>query len=382
MELVFFLLIFLIFYTFIGYPISLMILDKLINPKKINIDENYEPFISIIIAAHNEEDVIEKKLNNLINIDYNKEKFEIIISSDNSTDDTNNIVKNFIDKNKEFDITLYDVKERKGKTNAQNEAVKISKGEVLVFSDANSILKCDSVKELIKYISDEDVAYVCGKLEYTNSETSESSSAESSYWNYDLFMRRIESKFGSITAGNGAIYAIKKTDYVEFDPIKCHDSAMPVAAVLNNKRAIYNENSIAYEKAGETTEDEFKRKIRMSRDILSVFFENTKKYNFIRYTYFSYFYFCHRTLRNLLFLFHILIFILNIHLFSINLFYKALFVIQILFYSSVFTCKILNFKILYLFNYYIITLLAQLLGALNQMRGRSKSFWDKACSTR
>lgn len=384
MELVFFLLILLIFYTFIGYPISLIILDKFVNPKEINIDENYEPFISIIIAAHNEEEVIEKKLNNLIDIDYNRDKFEIIISSDNSTDKTNNIVNRFIKEHKLYNILLYDVKERKGKTNAQNEAVRISRGEVLVFSDANSILKSNAIKELIKFISDENVAYVCGRLKYINSEVSSTSNAENTYWNYDLFMRKIESKLGSITAGNGAIYAIKKSEYIEFDSIKCHDSAMIVEVVLNGKRAVYNENSIAFEKAGEVIEDEFRRKIRMFRDILSTYFENIRKYNFLKYKLFSYFYFCHRTLRNSLFIIHFLVFILNIFLIKRSLLFSSLFFVQVVFILLAISSKVfnINIKLCYLCYYYLITLMAQFIGIINQLTGKSKPTWEKASSTR
>ena len=214
MNIIFFISMFLIFYAFIGYPISLIILNKLGKGKMLNIDKKYEPFISIIIPAHNEENVIENKLKNLIELEYPRNKVEIIIASDNSRDNTDLIVKNFINNNKEENIMLYEVDDRKGKTNAQNEAVRISNGEIIIFSDANSILKKDSLRELVKFMSDETVAYVSGQLVYTNGDISNTSNAESTYWNYDLFMREVESKFGSITAGNGAIYAIRKSNYV------------------------------------------------------------------------------------------------------------------------------------------------------------------------
>ena len=120
MKFLFFISIFFIFYSFIGYPLSLIILDKLGKGKMLNLDKEYEPFISIIIPAHNEESVIEKKLKNIISLKYPKNKLEIIIASDNSSDNTNMIVKNFIRANKEENIILYEVNERKGKTNAQN----------------------------------------------------------------------------------------------------------------------------------------------------------------------------------------------------------------------------------------------------------------------
>jgi cellulose synthase/poly-beta-1,6-N-acetylglucosamine synthase-like glycosyltransferase len=375
---------FLIFYAFIGYPGSLIILNKLGKGKKLVVDDNYQPTVSIIIPAHNEESVIENKLKNLISLEYPNEKLEIIIASDNSSDRTNDIVKSFCETNKDKNVSLYEVNERKGKTNAQNEAVDICNGEIIVFSDANSILKTNSIKELVKFMSDEIVAYVSGKLVYTNEEASNTSNAEASYWNYDLFMREVESKFGSITAGNGAIYAIRKSDYVNFDPIKSHDSAMPIESVLMGKRAVYNKNAVAYEKAGETGKDEFKRKVRMARYILNVHYEKLEKYNFFKYGWFSYFYFCHRHLRNSLFILHIILFVSNLFIMRDNLLFLVTEIGQIIFYLISISYTLLKFKnkLMYIPYYYSLTIYAQLVGAIRQVTGRSKAFWEKAETTR
>lgn len=384
MKIVFLVSMFLILHAFIGYPLSLIILNKFLKVNKLNIDKEYEPYISIIIPAHNEESVIENKLKNLIELEYPSNKVEIIIASDNSTDNTNKIVTKFIRNNKEENITLYEVHERKGKTNAQNEAVRACNGEIIIFSDANSMLKEDSLIELVKFMSDETVAYVSGQLVYTNGDTSNSSNTESTYWNYDLFMREVESKFGSITAGNGAIYAIRKSDYVEFDPIKCHDSEMPIESVLMRKRAVYNKKAIAYEKAGETSEDEFKRKVRMARYILNVHFERLDKYNFFIHGWFSYFYFCHRHLRNSLFILHTTLFISNLFIMNENIIFMLTGIGQIIFYLIAIGYKILNLnnRLTYIPYYYSLTIYAQLVGAYRQISGKSKPFWEKANSTR
>ncbi|MFR3559783.1 MAG: glycosyltransferase family 2 protein [Paraclostridium sordellii] len=384
MKILFFISLFLIFYAFIGYPISLIILNKIGKGKNLKINDNYEPRVSIIIPAHNEEHVIEKKLNNLVCLDYPSSKLEIIVASDNSCDNTEYIVKNFIEKNYDKNIALHRVKERMGKTNAQNEAVDISNGEILIFSDANSILDKRAIKELVKSMSDKDVVYVSGKLVYINKTISNSTRSESRYWSYDLFMREIESKFGSITAGNGAIYAIRKSNYIYFDPIKCHDSAMPIESVLMNKRAIYNDKAIAYEKAGENSRDEFKRKVRMAREILSIHYEKLEKYNFFKYGWFSYFYFCHRHLRNSLFILHIILFISNMLLIKENYIFMIIGASQIIFYLTSLIYYILNLKnkIMYIPYYYSLTIYAQLIGAIRQLSGKSKPFWEKADSTR
>ncbi len=343
-----------------------------------------KPSVTIIIPAHNEETVIENKLINLINLNYPAELVEIIIASDNSTDKTNEIVTSFIENNRNHIIKLYKVQQRKGKTNAQNEAVKIAKGEILVFSDANAMLDSEAVNYLVSSFISKDIVYVTGRLQYVNNLEFASSNTENNYWQYDLFMRQIESDIQTITAGNGAIYAIRRIDYVDFNPIACHDSAMPIFAGINQKRAIYNSNAVAYEKAGETSGDEFKRKVRMNREILTFIFGNIKKYNVFKNGWFSYFYLGHRTLRYSLFLFHLSALITNLILSIENKFYLITFVLQILFYFLA-GCKLIfgfNHKIFYYPYYYTMTIAAQLVGAMRQISGRSKPFWDKAETTR
>lgn len=382
-KIVFILSVFLIFYTFVGYPISLYVINFFMKPKEYQ-KNDIEPYISIIISAHNEEKVILQKLKNLTELDYPRNKYEIIIASDNSTDNTNKIVKKAIKDYKENDIYLYEVKERQGKTNAQNEAVNKAKGEILVFSDANSIIDKKAIKYLISSFINEDIIYVSGRLMYVNSLDNLTSSTESNYWNYDLFMREIESNIKTITAGNGALYAIKKNEYVHFDPIKSHDSAMPLAAALNNKKALYNSKAIAFEKAGETTNEEFQRKVRMNRIILSWIFGDFKKYNIFKYGWFSYFYFCHRTLRYSLFILHFTLLISNVILLNESVLMKIIFTLQLLFYAIALLGNKINFKskIWYYPHYYFMTILAQSIGAKKQLFGKSKPFWEKAESTR
>lgn len=374
-----------IFYTFIGYPFSLYLLEKILKEQRVekwNKEEEF-PKITYIIAAYNEEKNIKQKLENTILLNYPQDKLEIIVASDGSTDKTNDIVKRFIKERNRVDIKLYEVKKRKGKTNAQNEAIAISKGEVIVFSDANSIWEKEALKNLILNFKDSRIDYVCGKLEYINSLENITSNAENTYWNYDLWLRKIESNLLSITAGNGAIYAIK-ADKIEIIPeIECHDGIYPTISVLKGRRAIYEEKAVAYEKAGENISDEFKRKVRMGRGILSAKYSNLQKYNFFKTGIFSYFYFCHRYLRYSLYLFHIFIYISNIFLLE-NKFYLYIFILQNLFYLLAILGNYLNikYKILYLPYYYMMTVAAQLIAVIKSILGLNKPFWEKAESTR
>jgi len=374
---------FLIFWAMIGYPMSIMMIGKIIKKRKVSKNAKYTPRVSVLIVAHNEEKVIEEKLNNVCKLDYDKKKLEIVVASDNSSDSTNEIVEDFITKNPTKNIRLYKTVERKGKTNAQNEAVRTIDSEIIIFTDANSMLKANSVKELVASFSTDDISYVSGRLVYVNSAVNETSQMENTYWDMDTRIRDIESRLQTITAGNGALYACRRSDYFEFDPIKCHDSAMPLYYALKHKRAIVNHEAIAYEKAGENVEDEFKRKVRMARIVLSSIVPDIRIFNVFKYKWFSYFYFGHRTCRYLLWLLHPVVFISNMFLLD-QLIYFIAFVLQCAFYLSALISAIFKnrIKILSMPYYYVMTVVAQLIGVKNVLTGQAKPFWEKAESTR
>lgn len=148
-KILFYISAFIIFWAMIGYPISLKVLNLIYKSRKIEKDFNHQPTVTVMVVVHNEEKVILEKLKNIIELDYPKEKIEFLISSDNSTDRTNEIVKEFIAENSNFNIRLYEVKKRMGKTNAQNEAQKTVTTECLVMTDANSMMDRNAVKELM-----------------------------------------------------------------------------------------------------------------------------------------------------------------------------------------------------------------------------------------
>jgi cellulose synthase/poly-beta-1,6-N-acetylglucosamine synthase-like glycosyltransferase len=149
---------FIIFWAMIGYPISLKILYHIIKPVSLKKDYSFCPSVTILVVAHNEEKVIQNKLENLKQLVYPIENLKILVSSDNSTDKTNSIVESFIKKNQEYNVKLYKVRERKGKTNAQNEAVKTVETEFVVLTDANSMFDSQALNELMASFSSNEVA--------------------------------------------------------------------------------------------------------------------------------------------------------------------------------------------------------------------------------
>ncbi len=382
---VFLLSAFIVVYAMVGYPLLLKLLDKLLKPKPIQKIVDYEPTVTYMIVAHNEEAVIEKKLENAIQLDYSKEKMQILVASDNSSDSTNSIVESFIEKHPERNIVLYCSKEHKGKTNAQNEAQKKATGEILVLTDANTILRLDAIKQMVSSFSSEEIVYVCGKLVYSNSDDNLTSNSESTYWDMDLSMRDIESRIWTITAGNGALYACRNNLYIDFEPISCHDSIMPFTYSKQGKRALFNPDAIAVEKAGETYEDEYKRKVRMNRDLFDMLSWGFSVLNPFKYRWFGIFYFGHRTCRYLIWAAHILLLIssLGLALGGVTIFW-VVFGLQIGFFllAAIAIKSNANTSIIRMVGYYGMTVFAQINAVWNILTGKAKPTWEKAESTR
>jgi cellulose synthase/poly-beta-1,6-N-acetylglucosamine synthase-like glycosyltransferase len=213
------------------------------------------PTVALVIAAHNEEDVIEAKLENALALDYPREKLRIIVASDASNDRTDELVRAYADRGVELSVCP-----RGGKVNAQNVTVRGLDSEVFAFSDANCAWAPDALTRLVRAFGDPDVAYVCGRLRL---QTPEGTNQEGVYWRYELWLRAQESRMSSVTGGNGSIYAVRREAYIDVDPRFGHDLSFPYRMVENGTRAVYVADAVASEKMTTDLEDEFRRKVRM-----------------------------------------------------------------------------------------------------------------------
>jgi cellulose synthase/poly-beta-1,6-N-acetylglucosamine synthase-like glycosyltransferase len=210
------------------------------------------PTVTLIVAAHNEEAVIARRIENLRALDYPADRLEIVVTSDASTDATEELAA--------AAGARVVGNRRGGKVAAQNRAVREVSSDVVAFTDANSTWAPDALKTLVRAFADPEVAYVCGRL---NVQTDDGSNQEGLYWRYELGVREAESRLDSVTGGNGSIYAVRRSDYVEVDPRFGHDLSLPYLMVQRGRRAVYEPQANAFEKATPTTEDEYRRKVRM-----------------------------------------------------------------------------------------------------------------------
>ena len=214
-------------------------------------DDAHLPTVALVIAAHDEERVIGERLDNALALDY--PGLEIVVSLDGSTDGTRAIVEG-------YGVTLID-NPRAGKVPAQNAAVRATSSDVVAFSDANSMWEPDALRRLVRRFADPEVGYVCGRLRLIEPGTGRN--VEGQYWRYELWLRALESRLGSITAGNGAIYAVRRSAYVELEPGQSHDIGLPFRLRRAGLRSLYEPEAVASELSAPTTSAEWERKVRM-----------------------------------------------------------------------------------------------------------------------
>ena len=223
--------------------------------RRVRRDDDYLPSVTVIVAAWNEEAVIEQRLENLLELEYPAEKLELVVASDASTDRTDELVARFADRG----VKLVRCP-RGGKVAAQNYTVPQTGGELLAFSDANSRWAPDALRTLVRNFADPDVAYACGHVLL---DRAEGGNREGAYWRYEGWLRQSESRLGSVTGGNGPIYAVRRADYVDVDTRFGHDLSFPYLMVQRGRRAVYDPAALAFEKPTPTNEIEFRRKVRM-----------------------------------------------------------------------------------------------------------------------
>jgi cellulose synthase/poly-beta-1,6-N-acetylglucosamine synthase-like glycosyltransferase len=242
-------------WTHVGYPLAAALLARFRN-RPVH-KEDIEPTVTFIVAAHDEEVVIEQRLENLRALEYPSDRLEIVVVSDGSTDRTNALVQSAAARDSR--VRLLTVP-RAGKTAAQDSAVQATSGEILAFSDANTHWREDALRKLVRNFADPDVAYVCGRHFY---EQADGTNREWVYARFEGWLRGNESRLGSITGGVGPIYAVRRDDYVELDPRVGHDIVLPYLFVQRSRRAVVEPEAVAWEKPAQDMKDEYQRKLRM-----------------------------------------------------------------------------------------------------------------------
>jgi glycosyltransferase involved in cell wall biosynthesis len=352
-------------WTHLGYPALAWVVSRL--SKRPVRKGGEQPTVTFIVAAHNEEDVIERRVANLLALDYPAEKLEIVVASDASTDGTNEIVERIAAREPRVRLIRCP---RGGKVAAQNLAVRETSGEILAFSDANSLWAAPALRKIVRNFADPEVGYVFGQHRY---EAPDGTNRESAYMRFETWLRARESEIGSTTGGYGSIYSVRRSDYVEVDPRFGHDLALPYVMVQRRRRAVYEPEAIVFEKPSRDIEDEFRRKVRMFEHCWLIVLRG-KMLRGLDPMYFIQIV-SHRHLRYATGILHVLLLASNIVLIGQGLVYKIALALQLAFLAAAAARPGLP-------RYYVLVTWATLLALLRYVRFGVPAVWEKAEGTR
>ena len=359
-------------YTYFLFP-AILALRALFCKKTIR-TRDHTPRVSLIIVAYNEVDVIKKKLDNVFSLNYPKELLEVIVASDGSDDGTNELVKNYEAPR----LQLLELP-RQGKNRALNAAVNRAEGEILVFTDADSILAPDALRNLLAPLASPDVGGVSGDYRYPRDISR--NSGENSYWGYDRNLKRFQSRAGSITSVTGALYAISRCLFRQVPNGVTDDFFVCSQVPSAHRRLIFEPKAVAYGPISESMEEEFLRKVRVvTRGLRSVW---TMRHllNPFRYGFYSLQLFTHKVLRRLMVVPLLILSICAPVLWSANNFYLLVTVLQIGFGSAAMTGFLLRrrrigrLKPFALASFFVMVNTATALALLNLVRGLDYDVW-------
>ncbi|MFL5782586.1 MAG: glycosyltransferase [Thermoleophilaceae bacterium] len=367
----------LIVYTHVGYPLLLWLLARAKRTRAARPTEGTPP-LSLIVAARNEEAVIADKVRNALALEYPRDRLQVIVASDGSTDAT-------AARARAAGADLVLELPQRGKVRTQDAGVEAATGEVLVFSDANTRLEPDAARRLVAAL-EPGVGYVCGHVHFTGEDPpyrgAGGANEEGAYWRYETAVRALESRLGSVTAGNGGLYATRRESYVVVDARMGHDLSLPFNMVKRGWRAVYEPRARGVEKMTPTTEDEYRRKRRMmSRTWLILLRSGILSPRGYGPLY-ALQVVSHRLLRYLTPFLHLIAFAANIALLGHGWVYAVTLGLQLALLAAAALARLIPGRPLRLARYYVLVTAAPAAGLWDSLRHPVSAGWEKAEGTR
>lgn len=373
-ELVFILSVAVIAYTYAGYPIMLRLLSSLFGRPTRQAD--ITPAVSIIIAAYNEEDAIAAKIENTLSLDYPVEKLQIIVTSDCSTDRTDDIVRSYASRG----VLLHRQPDRLGKTSAQNSAVKVATGEILFFSDATTIYKPDTLSKIVRNFADTQVGAVTGSVVYVDPATTSVGAGCRSYWSYEFFLKESESRLSSLIGVCGCLYAVRRSSYVRLAQDMNSDFVTAIEVHLQGLRTVYEPEAISIEDTNLRGREEFRMRVRVIERTMNALHRYREVLSIGRHGLFAFQMISHKVMRYAVSIFLISAFASNYLLLNRSEIFHLTFLLQAALYSAAvlgWAADRLGLSIGPLSIPYYFTLgnLAALVAFVKFMRGETNVVW-------
>ena len=365
----------LLFYTYAGYPLLLALVSRL-RPRPVRRAE-WMPSVSVIITAYNEERDLAAKLENTLLLDYPADKLEIIVASDCSTDSTDEIARRYSLRG----VRLYRQTERLGKTSAQNMAVEKAQGEVILFSDATTLYNRDVLRVMLPNFADEKVGCVAGRLVYVDPARSSVGQGARSYWNYETFLKRHESRVCSLIGASGCLYAVRRAAYLTMYPEACSDFLIATKMVEQGLRAIYEPAAVCTEETNKRTDKELRMRVRVITQTFTDLWRHRAMMNPLRSGFYAVELISHKVLRYLVPVFLLLVFISSLALAWRSPLYALVALAQICFYAMAGLSWLAESmgrhnRLLALPQYFVLANLAALVAFYKFLSGERYARWE------
>ncbi len=370
----------LLVYTQLGYPLVLWALTRLrrfhplppYSEEKGGNDVTELPTVSLIVPAYDEEEVIAAKVANALALDYPRERLQIIVASDGSSDAT-------AERARAAGADLVLELPPGGKIPALNAGAERASGELLAFSDANSVWAPDALRTLVAPLADPQVGYVCGQVRFLDPG---GDNLEGAYWRYEMAVREMESALAGVTAGNGAIYAVRRGAYIPLAPSGSHDLSFPFAFAKRGLRSLYAPAARAEEKMVPTLEGEFARKRRMMVGLWDIVAGEGMLSPRGYPPLFAFEILSHRVLRYLSPLLHLVALVANALLLSDGWLYVLTFVLQLGLIAAALLGRFWPVGPFRIARYYVMTTASIAAGLWDRWRKGASGRWEKAEGTR
>lgn len=327
MEIVFWMSIFLVVYPYLIYPLSIWLLG-LMRPCPVNAQPQL-PKLTILIPAYNEVDCIGATIQNKLSQGYPSDKLQIIVVSDGSTDGTDEVVAGFSGRG----VTLLRREGREGKAAALNEAIRHASGEIVVFSDANSLFGPGALQRMAEDFADPEVGYLTGSLDFLAGDSSLSGAGVGAYMRYENLVRKLETRAGSIIGVNGGVDAIRRSLYVDIPPHLITDFVLPLTVMAGGHRVIFDPAVTSFEVPNAELSSEFRMRVRVALRALQGLAYMRRLFNPVRYPLASFSLLSHKLLRYSGFVFMVTALLGNVVLAQWNGLYQTMLVLQIAAYA-------------------------------------------------
>lgn len=379
LDLLFWFLATVVVYVYAGYPLSLYLLTRR-GSAPGDQTVRYEPSVTMLISAYNEEECIAEKLDNCLELQYPNELINIVVISDASSDRTDEIVAEYADRG----IQLLRMEDRGGKTVGVNAAVEKAESEIIVFSDANAMYRADAVVALASRFRDASIGAVIGEASYVEPD-SDSGRSESLYWRYETAIKELESREGSVVGGDGAIYAVRRELYVPMSADALSDFVNPLQVVRAGYRCVYDRRAVSYEETASEYTKEYRRKVRIVNRAWRAVLGMPEMLNPFRHGTFSLKLWSHKVLRWIVPFLLVAIFALNVSLVTKSAVYVITLAVQVLFYALALIGLLHRDRgrlvpLLSIPFYFCLVNIASAQGILEAFKGRTYTTWSTARS--